>query len=59
LHYPAIIGLFEATPHIFALRAARSGVTLCQEAMALEQRLSRDPHLGKWFLTIAPKPVSG
>jgi transposase len=37
-----------------------SGVTLSQEAMALlEQRLSRDPLLGKWFLTIAPTSASG
>lgn len=37
-----------------------SGVTLSQEAMALlEQRLTREPRLGKWFLTIEPKRTPG
>jgi hypothetical protein len=26
---------------------------------ALEQRLRRDPLLGRWFVTIAPKATSG
>lgn len=38
----------------------RTGVTLSQEAMAaLEQRFTRDPKLGKWFVTIAPAPHLG
>lgn len=38
----------------------RNGVKLSKEAMAaLEQRLSRDPLLGRWFVTIAPKAASG
>jgi hypothetical protein len=37
-----------------------SGVSLTQAAMALlEQRLTRDPLLGKWFVTIAPKSALG
>ena len=37
-----------------------SGVSLTQAAMALlEQRLARDPLLGKWFVTIAPKSGLG
>ncbi len=43
-----------------ATKLYRTGVKLTKEAMAgLEQRLSRDPLLGRWFLTIAPKAVSG
>jgi hypothetical protein len=38
----------------------RTGVTLSKEAMAaLEHRLTRDPLLGKWFLSINPLPSSG
>ena len=38
----------------------RTGVTLSQAAMqALEQRFTRDPKLGKWFVTIAPEPRLG
>ena len=38
----------------------RTGVKLTKEAMvALEQRLSRDPLLGRWFVTITPKAASG
>jgi hypothetical protein len=34
----------------------RTGVSLTQAAMTLlEQRLDRDPILGKWFVTIAPQ----
>ncbi len=37
-----------------------TGVTLSKEAMAaLEQRLTRDPRLGKWFLTITPQSGLG
>lgn len=37
-----------------------TGVTLSKEAMAaLEHRLTRDPLLGKWFLTINPLCSSG
>lgn len=43
-----------------ATKLYRNGVKLSKEAMAaLEQRLSRDPLLGRWFVTIAPKPASG
>jgi hypothetical protein len=43
-----------------ATRLYRTGVTLSQDAMALlEQRLDRDPVLGKWFLSIKPKAASG
>lgn len=38
----------------------RTGVTLSQAAMqALEQRFTRDPKLGKWFVTITPEPRVG
>lgn len=38
----------------------RTGVTLSKEAMALlEQRLDRDPVLGKWFLSIKPRALPG
>jgi hypothetical protein len=38
----------------------RTGVRLTKDAMAaLEQRLTRDPLLGRWFLSIAPKPALG
>lgn len=38
----------------------RTGVTLSQEAMALlEARLTREPTLGKWFLSIAPTSTAG
>jgi hypothetical protein len=41
-------------------RRYQSGVTLTKEAMAaLEQRLSRDPLLSKWFLSILPQPNLG
>ena len=43
-----------------ATKLYRTGVKLSKEAMAaLEQRLSRDPLLGRWFVTIAPKAASG
>ncbi|KAB8333698.1 hypothetical protein SD80_012250 [Scytonema tolypothrichoides VB-61278] len=43
-----------------ATKLYRTGVRLSKEAMAaLEQRLSRDPLLGRWFVTIAPKAASG
>jgi transposase len=43
-----------------ATKLYRNGVKLGKEAMAaLEQRLSRDPLLGRWFVTIAPKATSG
>jgi transposase len=43
-----------------ATQLYRTGVTLSQQAMALlEQRLDRDPVLGKWFLSIKPKTTSG
>jgi hypothetical protein len=39
-----------------ATKVYRTGVSLTQAAMTLlEQRLDRDPILGKWFLTIAPQ----
>jgi hypothetical protein len=38
----------------------RTGVTLTKAAMqTLEERLDRDPMLGKWFLTIRPMPPVG
>lgn len=38
----------------------RCGVKLSKNAMALlEERLTRDPVLGRWFLSIAPKQSSG
>lgn len=40
-------------------RGYRTGVRLTKEAMtAIEQRITRDPVLGKWFVTITPVPVS-
>jgi hypothetical protein len=43
-----------------ATKVYRTGVSLTQAAMTLlEQRLDRDPVLGKWFLTIAPQPRQG
>ncbi|NJO84627.1 MAG: hypothetical protein HC828_18900 [Blastochloris sp.] len=40
-----------------ATKVYRTGVSLTQAAMTLlEQRLDRDPVLGKWFLSIAPQP---
>jgi hypothetical protein len=43
-----------------ATKLYRTGVKLSKEAMAaLEQRLRRDPLLGRWFVTIAPKATSG
>jgi len=40
-------------------RGYRTGVRLTKAAMvALEQRITRDPVLGKWFVTITPVPVS-
>jgi transposase len=43
-----------------ATKLYRNGVKLGKEAIAaLEQRLSRDPLLGRWFVTIAPKATSG
>jgi hypothetical protein len=43
-----------------ATKLYRTGVKLAKEAMvALEQRLSRDPLLGRWFVTIAPNATSG
>jgi transposase len=37
-------------------RCYRTGVKLTKEAMAaVEQRVTRDPHLGKWFVTITPR----
>ena len=43
-----------------ATKLYRTGVTLSQEAMGLlEQRLDRDPVLGKWFLSIKPLVSSG
>lgn len=41
-------------------RCYRTGVTLTKEAMAaIEQRLTRDPRLGKWFVTITPALALG
>lgn len=41
-------------------RCYRTGVTLSKDAMkALEQRLERDPKLGRWFLTIRPRTQAG
>lgn len=41
-------------------RIYRTGVTLTKTAMAeVEQRLTRDAHLGKWFLTICPDSALG
>lgn len=41
-------------------RIYRTGVRLTKEAMAaVEQSLTRDPHLGRWFVTINPDPVPG
>lgn len=38
----------------------RTGVTLTKTVMAeVEQRLTRDSHLGKWFLTICPDSALG
>jgi len=43
-----------------ATKLYRNGVRLSKEAMAaLEHWLSRDPHFGRWFVTIAPKAASG
>ena len=43
-----------------ATKRYRNGVKLAKGAMAaLEQRLSRDPLLGRWFVTIAPEAASG
>lgn len=43
-----------------ATKLYRTGVTLSQQAMELlEQRLDRDPVLGKWFLAIRPLVTSG
>lgn len=43
-----------------ATKLYRTGVTLSQQAMErLEQRLDRDPVLGKWFLSIKPLATSG
>lgn len=40
-------------------RGYRTGVRLTKAAMVtLEQRMTRDPVLGKWFVTITPVPVS-
>jgi len=40
-------------------RGYRTGVRLTKAAMvALEQRITRDSVLGKWFVTITPVPVS-
>ena len=41
-------------------RIYRTGVRLTKDAMtAVEQSLTRDPHLGRWFVTISPDPVPG
>lgn len=41
-------------------RIYRTGVRLTKEAMAaVEQSLTRDPHLSRWFVTIKPDPVDG
>lgn len=41
-------------------RIYRTGVRLTKDAMAaVEQFLTRDPHLGRWFVTICPAPVPG
>lgn len=41
-------------------RVYRTGVRLTKNAMAaIEQSLIRDPHLGRWFVTISPEPVPG
>lgn len=43
-----------------ATKLYRTGVTLSQQAMELlEQRLDRDPVVGKWFLSIKPLAASG
>jgi hypothetical protein len=43
-----------------ATKLYRKGVRVAKDAMAaLEQRLTRDPDLGRWFLTIAPLAASG
>lgn len=43
-----------------ATKLYRNGVKRSKEAMAaLEQRISRDSLLGRWFVTIAPKAASG
>jgi len=43
-----------------ATKVYHTGVTLSQQAMELlEQRLDRDPVLGKWFLSIKPLAASG
>lgn len=40
-------------------RTYRTGVKLTKEAMAdVEHHLTRDPNLGKWFVTITPTPVA-
>lgn len=51
----------EVHPVVMAVtKLYRTGVTLSKQAMAmLEQRLARDPLLGKWFLSIVPKPKVG
>jgi hypothetical protein len=44
----------------FATQVYRSGFKLLQAAMALlEQRLTRDPLLSRWFLSITAKAASG
>ncbi len=41
-------------------RSYRKGVRLTKDAMAdLERRLIRDPKLGRWFVTINPRPATG
>ena len=41
-------------------RIYRTGVRLTKDAMtAVEQSLTRDLHLGRWFVTISPDPVPG
>jgi hypothetical protein len=41
-------------------RIYHTGVKLSKEAMAtVEQSLTRDPLLGRWFLTISPDPATG
>jgi len=38
----------------------RTGVKLSKDAMrALERCFTRDPHLGKWFVTISPDLLPG
>jgi hypothetical protein len=51
---------WKGTPPIGALVTTtyQTGVTLTKEAMeAVEAKIKRLPHLGKWFIDIVPAPL--